>query len=516
MLEVERLAELLNHPLAFLFAIGCGLFIHRILSQARRPLPPGPPGLPLVGNAFDIPTEHSWVTYRDWAARYGDVLAVRAFGQTLVVLNSYTAALDLLEKRSLVYSDRPASVLAELTGWTRTFGFKSYGDAWREDRRLLWKYVQPSATQQFRDAQQREARSFLHRLLADQRDLDGAVKLLACKTVLTAAYGIPDEEIGTQYVDILREADEGLSEAFSPGAFLVEFIPWLQYVPSWVPGTGWKKQLGPWRAQCSTLFDTPFAAAQDAMMRGKAKPSMMSDLLETLQVEGGDSSKVEKTAKDMAGTAFLAATDTTSGTLFAFFCAMVLHPEVQQRAQAELDAVVGRDRLPEHTDRPSLPYVSALVKEVLRWFSPAPLSIPHRCTKEDQYRGWAIPKGATVLINIWAILHDTELFPDPDVFRPERYLKEGQLDDEMCERTSVAFGMGRRVCPGRYFAEDMLFINIASILHIFSILPALDASGRPILPEVKLTSGLVSYVYHSINACVCSHNASHLRRTTSV
>ena len=80
---------------------------------------------------------------------------------------------------------------------------------------------------------------------------------------------------------------------------------------------------------------------------------------------------------------------------------MLLHPEVQQRAQAELDDVVGLNRLPDHTDRPLLPYISAIVIELLRWYPPAPLVLPYRCMKEDIYRGWRIPEGAIIRINIW-------------------------------------------------------------------------------------------------------------------
>ncbi|KAI0659782.1 cytochrome P450 [Cubamyces menziesii] len=268
---------------------------------------PGP-----TGNACDIPREHSWITYRDWSTEYGrDVVAARVSDHTLVVLNSYTAATDLLEKRSSIYLNRPVLVLAE--PWRRldpNVRVETYGDDWREGRRLLREHVQPSAVQQF-----------LHRLLESQSDLDDSIKLSVCKTVrLTATYGIPAEEIGTQYVDILHGADEGLSEAFNAGVFLVEFISWLHTV------------------QC----------ALRRAVQGCTK--------------GG-----ENMTKDIAGTAFLAGTDTTSETLFAFFCAMpvVLHPEVQQRAQLELDAVVGRDRLPEHADRPSSHYISAIAQEAL-------------------------------------------------------------------------------------------------------------------------------------------------------
>ena len=94
----------------------------------------------------------------------------------------------------------------------------------------------------------------------------------------------------------------------------------------------------------------------------------------------------------------------TAATLVAFICAMILHPEVQKRAHAELDRVVGPGRLPEHTDRAALPYVDALVKEMIRWHNVGPLGVAHRCMEEDVYRGWRIPKGAIVMPNAWWVV----------------------------------------------------------------------------------------------------------------
>ncbi|KAI0326110.1 cytochrome P450 [Cubamyces sp. BRFM 1775] len=400
MLNVESTPEILASPLVFLVALICGLAIVRFLSQDRLSLPPGPPGLPLFGNVFDIPKEYAWVTYRDWAAKYGDVVAVRVLGQTLVVIHSLAAATDLLDKRSAIYSDRPTSVLAEVIGWTKMFVFKEYGDGWRSERRLLWRYFQPNTVNQYRAAQQREARRFLDVLLRDQNDLDGSIKLSLCKTLISTVYGIPPEEVDGRFAHILSEAGTGLSEAFDHGALLVELVPWLRHLPSWVPGAGWKKRLVRWKAQYRALVNTPFEIAQEAMARGVAQPSILSNLLETEQSEGEDACKKEQVIKHIAATAFIGAAETTAGTLHAFFCVMLLHPEVQERARAELDRVVGHNRLPEHADRPSLPYIGAIVTELLRWYSPAPLVVPHRCMKEDQYRDWRIPEGAIVRINI--------------------------------------------------------------------------------------------------------------------
>ena len=82
---------------------------------------------------------------------------------------------------------------------------------------------------------------------------------------------------------------------------------------------------------------------------------------------------------------------------------MALHPHVVRKAQEELDSVVGNERLPELSDRENLPYISALIKEVLRWTCPQPLSIPKRVMEDDIYNGWFIPAGATIIDNVWYV-----------------------------------------------------------------------------------------------------------------
>ncbi|OSD06672.1 CyP450 monooxygenase [Trametes coccinea BRFM310] len=472
------------------FAFALFALIRRLSRPEKGPLPPGPPGLPLLGNTFDIPKEQAWVAFRDLSSKYGDVVALNALGQTIVIVSSVEAAVDLLDKRSAIYSDRQASVLADMIGWTWNLAFKRYGDDWRRVRRLFWHHFQPNAVGQYRAVQQRDVRDLLRRLLEGPTDLDGEMKLTLTKTILTAVHGLPKEAVTSRYVDILTASEAGIAEAFSPGAFLVEFCPWLRHVPGWLPGTGWQRKVREWQGQSDAIREEPFRAAKEAMRRGEAEPSMLTDLLEKSREGELD----EDAIKETTAVAFGAGTDTTAATLHAFVLAMILHPSVQQRAQAELAAIVGPERLPEHADRAALPYVDAMVKELLRWHNVAPLGVAHRCMREDEYRGWRIPESAIVMPNAWAILHDPETFPDPDEFRPERFLKDGRPNTDVLDPGSVAFGFGRRICPGQHFAEDALFIAIASLLHVFDFGRALDEHGRPIPVEVKMTSGFLSYV----------------------
>jgi cytochrome P450 len=181
---------------------------------------------------------------------------------------------------------------------------------------------------------------------------------------------------------------------------------------------------------------------------------------------------------------------------------MIAFPEVQRRAQAELDAVIGRDRLPTFSDAPRLPYLSAVIREVLRWRPSLPLSVPHAVTEDDWYEGMFIPKGAICIPNIWQCNHDRAVFgEDADEFRPERHLDEhGELlpgPAETNQAGHTTFGFGRRVCLGKHLADGSLFINTARLLWAAKLERARDEKGRemPLDTDTLVDIGLVTCVF---------------------
>jgi len=154
---------------------------------------------------------------------------------------------------------------------------------------------------------------------------------------------------------------------------------------------------------------------------------------------------------------------------------MALYPECRKRAQAELDAVIGLGRLPDFSDRPSLPYLDAVLKETLRWHPVLPTALPHATIAEDVYKGYRIPAGSIVIPNIWSIMHDPRLYPEPGEFKPERFLSKNPDKDP---NLTGSFGFGRRICAGRNLADSTLWLAMASLLSAFDITKPLGAQGR--------------------------------------
>ena len=169
---------------------------------------------------------------------------------------------------------------------------------------------------------------------------------------------------------------------------------------------------------------------------------------------------------------------------------MIAFPEVQRKAQAEIDAIVGRDRLPAFTDAPRLPYVQAIIRETLRYRPSVPFLIPHSATKEDWYEGMYIPKGTICMANAWHCNRDQEVFgEDADEFRPERHLDEnGELlpgPSETNQAGHVTFGFGRRICVGKDLAIESLFIDTVRILWATKLECSRDENGMDIPVDME-------------------------------
>ena len=131
-------------------------------------------------------------------------------------------------------------------------------------------------------------------------------------------------------------------------------------------------------------------------------------------------------------------------TVKFFFLAMIFNPKAMRKAQEELDRVVGKGELPGFAHRDDLPYIDALIKEVLRWYPTIPFGVPVRAMRDDVYRGCIIPEGTIVMGNVSAIFRDPEVYPDPNTFNPDRFLKDGKINPLVLNPESRAFGAGRR------------------------------------------------------------------------
>ncbi|RXW22024.1 hypothetical protein EST38_g3856 [Candolleomyces aberdarensis] len=166
------------------------------------------------------------------------------------------------------------------------------------------------------------------------------------------------------------------------------------------------------------------------------------------------------------------------------------HPEVLKKAQMQIDRVVKPGHLPDLDDQPSLPYITAIVKEALRWREVTPIGGLHTLSTDDEYKGYRLPAGAIVIANVWAMLHDENVYADPFEFNPDRFInpETGKIDYSRARDPElICFGFGRRICPGRFMAFESLWLLIASLIATFDIEKAKEKVTLPSGEEVERT-----------------------------
>ncbi|KAK0211401.1 cytochrome P450 [Desarmillaria ectypa] len=468
--------------------------LRRSFGPGLLPFPPGPKGLPLIGNLLDIPTKYQWLTYSRWAATYGDILFLSSPGNKTIILNSLEAATELLEKRSANYSDRPGFNMMNLTGWSFNFALMRYSDRWRAHRRMFHQYFQPRAIPAYYAVQTKATLILLQQLLKSPDECFHHVRHHAGSVIMKTVYGYDVEPNGDRFVHLADQAVTSLRVGGNEGTFLVDYLPFLKYYDftDWIPGAKFKRLAQMWSKDVEDMKEEPFKYASESLANGTASPSFVSENLKRLEgTRASDSLTEMEIIKGAAGVAFGAGADTTVSTVLSAILAFLLYPEVLAKAQAELDAVVGESRFPNLDDRPQLPYIEAILYEALRWNPVVPLNLPHRSIKDDVYKGYSIPGGATVIANTWGILHNEKDYPDALKFIPERFIK--QEGKELPPDPMAAFGFGRRICPGRYLALNTAWIAIAYIASTLSITKAVGSDGQFIEPSNTYSDGLVSF-----------------------
>ncbi|KAJ0421554.1 putative cytochrome P450 oxidoreductase OrdA-like protein [Aspergillus carlsbadensis] len=460
-------------------------------TQSHAPLPPGPTPLPLVGNLRDLPPPgaEEWLHWLKHKDLYGPISTVKVFGQRLVILNDAQLAVDLLDKRSAIYSDRPDMPFAKLAGWGDGIALLEYGKRFHAYRKHIHREIgSKTSVARFNDVQEAEVSRFLLQLIHKPQDLASHVRKLTGAVILKIAYGYSiDYQKKDPLVDIAEEAVEQFSLAVQPGAWLVDLLPILRYIPAWFPGAGFQRTAERFRKHSNALADVPFEFVRQRMSEpGLETPSYLSNLLRDKGITPGSAEEVN--VKWSAASLYGGGADTTVSTLLSFFLTMALFPEVQHRAQEEIDRVVGRSRLPRFADRETLPYVDALAKEALRWHPIGPMGLPHRSTADDIYNGYLIPEGSLILPNIWAFCHDPTTYTNPMTFNPSRFLGPNAQRDPR----DFVFGFGRRICPGRLLADANIFLTIAQTLAAFRI-GKLIRDGREVPIASRYTPGTISH-----------------------
>ncbi|KAG2368721.1 cytochrome P450 [Suillus spraguei] len=399
--------------------------------QNKPSLPPGPVLLPLLGNILSINAKEPWLTYTEWCTTYGDLVFVQLLGQEMVVINSQ-----------------------------HTFHFDS--------------------ALKFCPMQIKRAREMIINLIDDPQHYHSHFATLVNSCPLSAVYNYEPSARDDPMVRLVDNSLElGLAVMTLEKAITIKTFPFLLKLPDWCWGSSIKRD-----AQASTncnneMVNMQFWYAQWHMVG--IYFLCFSENLRQLEKQDDMSKPMFETALKRAG-----ATAITTSTLMVFVLAMLIYPDVQKHAQAEIDSVIGRDRLPTFEERASLPYIDAILQETfdLAFAKHLHKGLPHATSSEDIYDGYFIPKGVTVICNTWGISQDEKCYPNASCFIPERFI---DVNDDPAH---FVFGFGWCICSGWYAADASLWSAIVTILATLDISSAKDDQGNDINFTSKFTTGL--------------------------
>ncbi|KAG1722559.1 cytochrome P450 [Suillus lakei] len=463
------------------------------ITLTRLPLPPGPKPLPLMGNIFQLNIARPWLTYTHWRKKYGDLIYFRLLGLDFIVVNSEKVARALMDQRSAIYSDRPFIATNKLFGVDfSTVMLPYHGSDWKLHRKMFHHALRAESASRYHDIHAKRVRPLLRDLLDDPSHFEIHIQRYVASNVMAFTYGYDVAPRNDPMVATVKELADILAKALSPErSAVLSAFPILTRLPAWLPGAGSQRDAARARELAGQVLNVPFNLVKKNIAAGVATHSMVSDCLAQIN-EKDDQHKQETAIKAAAATAFIGNFSSSSSILHTFVLAMILYPEVQAKAQAEIDSVIGAtSRSPEFDDRPLLPYVDAILRELLRWIPVVPLGIPHATSKDDVYDGRFIPKGALVINNVWAMGRDEPKHgADVEEFRPERHLTAESNSSPQPISADPIFGFGRRICPGRFTAEAVIWIAIVNILATFRVVKSKDISGGEIDVKREFTAGI--------------------------
>ncbi|KAJ7691746.1 cytochrome P450 [Mycena rosella] len=469
------------------------IFAYVVLTLICRPYPPGPPSLPILGVALNHPQTEFWRTYADWGRKYGDegFISFHLLGKRMVILNSASDANNLLSKRSSNYSDRPFPTMAGiLMRREKSMFYISHNERFKIYRKMMHHAFNPAASQMYWGIQEHEARILVDSILKTPGELPEHLRRNAAAVIMKIAYGYSVIRNDDHFVALAEEGMRVGSLGGAPGKWLVDSLPFLQFLPNWFPGAGFKIKAKEWSEKLYSQSFEPHNWVKQQIAAGKAAPSFSSRLLQP-----SDGIPVNAELEDhilwTAGALYSAGADTSVSAVKTFFFAMMLHPSAQARAQDEVDHFLASEhRIPTLHDQAAFPYIGCILKEVLRWAPASPIGLFHCTTRSDIYKGYSIPAKTTVIANIWAMMHDETIYPDPFSFDPTRF--EGMTPQP--DPREYVFGFGRRVCPGQNLAESSMWIQMVLSLMTVTISKAVDSNGKIIEPEIGFTTAIVSHV----------------------
>ncbi|OQO10660.1 hypothetical protein B0A48_03958 [Cryoendolithus antarcticus] len=463
-----------------------------MLSLVLINMPDGPPTIPFLGNMLQMPTTKSFLQMAEWAKKYGGLYSLKIGPGDIIVLCGRNEVKQVLDRKSSISSDRPTSVLRQelLTGGDHLLWMDATPE-WRGLRKLIHSdFTEGMCKKLHSRLQYAESVQMLYDMSRSPGNWKRHLERYTNSVILCIVYGIRSPTIHSKYLERFETLLGNWAAINAFGATPpVDIIPALKWVP--------ERFLGNWISRATVVHDEMrrlYDGLQEIVMQRRRRIGTTDSMIDRVLDQQDKSPLTKHQIANLAGVTIKGGSDTSAAILTSFVLAMVLHPEIQKKAQAEIDAVTG-DRIPDDSDYDRLPYVMAVIKEVQRWRPITGIGVPHQLSEDMWVDGKRLPKGAMLLLNVWALHYDAERYPDPEKFDPDRFkgwtaFSAEYANAEPEKRDHYAYGNGRRLCPGIHLAERNLFHVVTKMLWAFDIEPTVDErTGKAIIPDGSIETG---------------------------
>ncbi|KAE8709926.1 Cytochrome P450 82C4 [Hibiscus syriacus] len=442
-------------------------------------------GRPFLGHLHLLGgSKPAHITFGNFADEYGPVFTVRLGVHPTLIVSSSEVAKECFTTNDKAFASRPRTLAAELLGFNfAMFGFSPYGPYWRHIRKIATLEILSNSRleklKHVRESEAKESIKRLYELVTSGGSKQVVVNMMRwfwtvnINTVFKIVIGKRYSEVENSHEEEENEQRRKAVRDFFAltGTFTVaDSLPFLR----WLDLGGHEKAMKKTVKKLDQILEE--CLVEHKRKRNSGKPAgehdeFMGIMLSLLE----DAGKLPSYDADTINKAtclaiILGGTDTTTVTITWALSLLLNHRDILRKAQQELDTFVGKDRLVQESDMKNLQYLQAIVKETTRLYPAAPLSVPHESVEDCTTAGYFIPAGTRLLVNISKLQRDPNLWPDPDEFRPERFLTTHKHVDVRGQNFEfIPFGSGRRVCPGISFALQVLNINLAALLQSFDI-----------------------------------------------
>ncbi|KAM7269948.1 hypothetical protein ACFE04_029162 [Oxalis oulophora] len=494
-------------PISFLSII----LIYYLYNRFRYKIPPGPRPWPIVGNLYDVKAVR-FRCFAEWAEKYGPIISVW-FGSTLnVIVSNSELAKEVLKENDQQLADRHRNrSSARFSHDGQDLIWADYGPHYVKVRKVCTlELFTPKRLESMRPIREDEVTAMVESIFKDCTSSDNNGKTLQVKKYLggVSFNNVTRLAFGKRFMNADGVLDEqGVefkainSNGLKLGASLAtaEHIPWLRWMFP-LEEAAFAKH-GARRDKLTKIIMEEHTLARQ--MSGESKQHFVDALL-TLQ-EKYDLSEV--TIIGLLWDMITAGMDTTAIAVEWGMAELIKNPRVQQKAQEELDRVIGFERVLTELDFSNLPYLQSIVKETFRLHPPTPLMLPHRANADAKIGGYDVPKGSNVHVNVWAIARDPAVWKDPLEFRPERFFEE-DVDMKGHDFRLLPFGAGRRVCPGAQLGINLVTSMLGHLLHHFVWSPPEGVKPEEI--DMTENPGLVTYMRTPVLAVATPRLPSHL------